>query len=149
MGRVFVRVEGGATHPPMKSLIPCNSKECQRRLRLVIHKSTVSIVVSFWVLLVLWPSAARGFPPPSVWGGAGRRRSPAGWSAPWPEWAPPPAAGASPLSASAVCPWRVAPPPAGNPSGGWTLLRPAPLDLRLAPGQQRCDNKVVKVLFCF
>lgn len=45
---VFEHVEEGSTHPPMKSLIPCNSKECQRRLRLkfVIYKSTISIIVS-------------------------------------------------------------------------------------------------------
>lgn len=47
---MFERVEDGTTHPPMKSLIPCNthSKECQRRFRLtfLIDKSTISIIVS-------------------------------------------------------------------------------------------------------
>lgn len=44
---VFEQVTGGTTHPPMKSLIPCDSKECQRRFRLirVIHNSTISVIV--------------------------------------------------------------------------------------------------------
>lgn len=141
--------EGTTTHPPMKSLIPCKThfkKKSQKQLNIQIYYSQKHHQHhrSSWALPVLSPSAARGFPPPSVWGGAGRRHSPAGWSAPWSQWVPPPAAGASPLSASAVCPWRAAPPPAGSPSGGRTLRRPAPPDLRPPPGQQYSVSVTVK-----